>query len=258
MSFRAGGLTPASVSVKRQGVVSQLPTVSARAPRFLLDARRPAAGRRLGVVAALGIVAVFVSASAVNQGTWQLLCEGGARVPYRGRFAPAGALRVDDPRYPALPIPDGTVCEDQSFATRGGFEKRYVELTVGRADTVVVTGDSVEDLQDAADAMEAVSSLPAAATQAFTERQRAVMEALLEAAVEQATEARRLALERLERARRAGVPPDVLRAQARRLGLTDPSNPAKPSEPTPPEPTEPPTVIEPAEPMDLGGGSRAL
>lgn len=229
--------------------------MSARAPRFAPDARRPAAARRLAVVVGLGLVALLLAASAVNQGTWQLLCEGGARVPYRGRFAPAGALRVDDPRYPALPIPEGTVCEDQSFATRGGFEKRYVELTVGRADTVVVTGESVEALQDAADAMEAVSSLPAAATKAFSERRRAVMEALLEAAVEQATEARRLALDRLERARRAGVSPDVLRAQAQRLGLTEGDDP----KPIAPSPTpEPPRVVAPVEPSDLPSGSRAL
>ena len=230
----------------------------ASAPRFLPDARRPGAARRLTVVVVLGLLAVFLSASAVNQGSWALVCEGGARVPYRGRFAPGGAIRVDDSRYPPLPIPEGTVCEDESFPTRGRFEKRYVELTVGRADQVVVTGDSVEALQDAADAMDAVSTLPAAATKAFGERRRAVMEALLEAAVERATEARRLALERLERARRAGVSQDVLRTQARRLGLAnqdDSSAEARPVPQSPPPGAPAPIEVPPTEP---GDGSRSL
>ena len=182
--------------------------------------------------------------------------------PTAGGLPRPGQSGSTTPATPPCRSPKGPCARDQSFATRGGFEKRYVELTVGRADTVVVTGDSVEELQDAADAMEAVASLPAAATQAFTERRRAVMEALLEAAVEQATEARRLALERLERARRAGVPADVLRAQARRLGLADP-NDAKAKQP-PSEPelpiAEPPTLleVEPDEPNGLPAGSRAL
>lgn len=204
-------------------------------PAFEPDARarmRKRARLALAVMAALA--AAIVATSFANRARWSLECRGETLVPRRGLLAPLGDADLDDPRYPPLPAP--AQCRDERFDRRGTFEKRYVEIAVGRADAAVAAGTGDEAvLRDAASTLDAASRLRAAKTPAFERRQRAVTEALLSAAVERAVSARDEALRQLSEAQRAGLEAEVIRAHAQRLGLgTSRATPPAPSVSSPP------------------------
>lgn len=239
-------------AIVRRPVSERLPV-----PRF--DPSGPAPGftterrRRLLVLAAGALVLALVVSSVANARRASLRCVDGQLVPYRGRLLPAGEEPLADDAYPALRVPVAA-CEDELFESHRAFEDRYVELALSQADPAERPEDRLA-AETAIDAIDAMGELPTGARDRLQQRRRALLERVVEQKVEQARESQQQAFQWIERARRAGADPAVLRAAERSLGLGSSTT----SEPTTPsadvEPAEPPphheTLPEPTNPRPL-------
>ncbi|MEM9460246.1 MAG: hypothetical protein AAGF11_39090 [Myxococcota bacterium] len=198
-------------------------------PRF--DPLGPAPGfgaerrRRLLVLAMGALVLALVASSVANASRASLRCIEGQLVPFRGRLLPVGEEPLDDDAHPALRVPP-SACDDELFESRSAFEERYVELALSQADP----GEQPEErlaAESAVDALDAMSQLPIGAGEQFQLRRRTLLHGIVQHKVEQARESQQEAIQWIERARRAGADPAVLRAAERSLGL-HPSSPAPP------------------------------
>lgn len=201
-------------------------------PRF--DPLGPAPGfgaerrRRLLVLIMGALVLALVASSVANASRASLRCIDGQLVPFRGRLLPVGEEPLDDDAHPALRVPPAA-CDDELFESRGAFEERYVELALSQADP----GEHPEErlaAESAIDALDAMSQLPIGTGEQLQERRRTLLHGVVQHKVEQARQSQQEAIRWIERARRAGADPAMLRAAERSLGLPPPT--PEPSDPS--------------------------
>ncbi len=197
----------------------------------------------------------LVASSVANAGRASLRCIDGYWVPHHGRLLPVGEEPLVDDAFPPLPAPPGA-CEDELFEDRDGFESRYVELAFGRNDPALRTEGRL-GAESAIEAIEAMGELPAGASDALQQRRRTLFEQVVHEKVDLARQSQHDALQWIERARRNGVDPAILRAAERSLGLTSSDPEAPPSATTPAEPSAPP-LLRPVAEEALDDSSRAL
>jgi len=200
-------------------------------------------------------VLALVASSIANAGRASLRCIDGYWVPHHGRLLPVGEEPLVDDAYPPLPAPPGA-CEDELFEDRDGFESRYVELAFGRDDPALRSEGRL-GAESAIEAIKAMGELPTGASEALQQRRRSLLEQVVHEKVDQARQSQHDALQWIERARRSGVDPAVLRAAERSLGLTSAAPEAEVPAATPADPSPPP-LLRPIANEPLDDSSRPL
>jgi len=201
-------------------------------------------------------VLALVASSVANAGRTSLRCVDGQLVAHRGSLMPAGEEPLDDPGLPPLPVP-AAACEDEELAGLPELRARHRELTRGRVDEVIRSEDrvAIESTVEALDAM-AEPEGEGVGEDVLRDR-RDLLEAIVDAKVDEARATHQDALRWIERARQAGVDPARVRAAERALGLHD-DRATEPPAPQPevvavtPEPTpDGPDPLEPTIPRAL-------
>lgn len=246
-------------------LLSSKPTVSddLPVPRFDPGARATGqlAERRVRLLALVGgaLVLALVASSVANAGRASLRCVDGLLVAHRGSLMPVGEEPLDDPSLPPLPVP-AAACEDEELAGLPELRARYRELTRSRVDEVIRSEDriAIESTVAALDAMAEPDGEDGGedAGEDVLRDRRDLLEAIVDAKIEEARAAHQDAVRWIERARQAGVDPARVRAAERALGLLDdraaePPTPEAEATATPERTAAEPHALEPATPRSL-------